>query len=81
MAMRSRSSPSPLGPTPNPSSAYNVQGQLVRTLMDALLHAGVHLARWDGRDELGHSAATGPYFARLRIGHGPPRYTKLLLLR
>ena len=24
---------------------YNVQGQLVRTLMDALLHAGVHLAR------------------------------------
>ena len=60
---------------------YNVQGQLVRTLMDALLHAGVHLARWDGRDELGHSAATGPYFARLRIGHGPPHYVKLLFLR
>ena len=51
------------------------------TLMDALLHAGVHLARWDGRDELGHSAATGPYFARLRIGHGPPHYVKLLFLR
>ena len=60
---------------------YNVQGQLVRTLMDALLHAGVHLARWDGRDERGHSAATGPYFARFRVGYGPPRYAKLLLLR
>ena len=60
---------------------YNVQGQLVRTLMDALLHAGVHLARWDGRDERGHPASTGPYFARFRVGYGPPRYAKLLLLR
>ena len=60
---------------------YNVQGQLVRTIMDAMLHAGVHLARWDGQDERGYSAATGPYFARLRIGHSPPRYAKILLLR
>ena len=60
---------------------YNVQGQRVRTLMDAPLHAGVHQLRWDGRDERGHSAATGPYFARFRIGHGPPRYAKLVLLR
>ena len=60
---------------------YNVQGQLVRTLVDALLHAGVHQTFWDGRDDRGHSAASGPYFARFRSGHGPPRYAKLVLLR
>ena len=60
---------------------YNVQGQRVRTLVDAPLHAGVHQMRWDGRDQRGHWAATGAYFVHFRIGHSPPRYTKLLLLR
>ncbi|MDE2742366.1 MAG: lamin tail domain-containing protein [Gemmatimonadota bacterium] len=60
---------------------YNVQGQRVRTLVDAPLHAGTHQMQWDGRDERGHAAATGAYFVRFRIAHAPPRYAKLLLLR
>ena len=60
---------------------YNVQGQLVRTLADAPLHAGIHQVQWDGRNARGHLAATGAYFARFRIGHGPPRHAKLVLLR
>ena len=60
---------------------YNVQGQRVHTLVDAPLHAGVHQMQWDGRDERGHSAATGTYFVRFRVEHSPPRYAKLLLLR
>ena len=60
---------------------YNVQGQLVRTLVDAPLDAGIHQMRWHGRDERGHAAATGPYFARFHMEHSPPRYAKLLLLR
>ena len=60
---------------------YNVHGQRVHTLVDAPLHAGAHQMQWDGRDERGYSAATGPYFVRFRIGHAPPRYAKLLLLR
>ena len=60
---------------------YNVQGQRVRTLVDAPLHAGVHQMRWDGRDERGHAAATGSYFARFHIAHSPPHYAKLVLLR
>ena len=60
---------------------YNVQGQLVCTLVNSPLHAGIHQMRWDGRDERGHLAATGPYFARFRIEHSPPRYAKLVLLR
>ena len=60
---------------------YNVQGQRVRTLVDAPLHADAHQMQWDGRDERGHLAATGLYFARFFIEHSPPRYAKLLLLR
>ena len=60
---------------------YNIQGQLVRTLVDASLHAGTHQMQWDGRDEHGHLAATGLYLARFRIAHGPPRYAKLVLIR
>ena len=60
---------------------YNVQGQRVRTLVDAPLDAGIHQMRWHGRDERGHAAATGPYFARVRIAHSPPHYAKLVLLR
>ena len=59
---------------------YNVRGQRVRTLVDAPLHAGAHQMQWDGRDERGHSAATGLYLARFRIEHSPPRYAKLVLL-
>ena len=60
---------------------YNVQGQLVRPLVNAPLHAGIHQTTWDGRNERGHSVATGPYFVRFRMAHSPPRYAKLLLLR
>ena len=60
---------------------YNVQGQLVHTLVDAPVDAGTHQVRWDGRDERGHAAATGPYFVRFHMEHNPPRYAKLLLLR
>ena len=60
---------------------YNIQGQRVRTLVDEPLHAGTHQMQWDGRDERGHSLATGLYFARLHIAHAPPHYAKLLLLR
>ena len=60
---------------------YNVQGQRVRTLMDAPLNAGVYQMQWDSRDDHGHSAATGPYFVRFRTEHSPSHYAKLLLLR
>ena len=52
---------------------YNIQGQLVRTLVDAPLHAGIHQVQWNGRDARGQLAATGPYFAHFRSGHAPPR--------
>ena len=60
---------------------YNVQGQRVRTLVNAPLHAGIHQMQWEGRDQRGQAVATGAYFARVHIEHAPPQYTKFLLLR
>ena len=60
---------------------YNIQGQRIRTLVDAPLPPGAHRTRWDGQDDHGHSVATGPYFARFHIERDPPHYAKLVLLR
>ena len=47
---------------------YDVQGRLVRTLVDEVRAAGANEARWDGRNEGGRRAASGVYFCRLRAG-------------
>ncbi len=43
----------------------DLQGRLVRTLVDETLPSGDYLRRWDGRDDHGANAASGVYFARL----------------
>ena len=44
---------------------FDVQGRLVRTVIDGHLAAGSHEARWDGRDQHGRRVASGTYYARL----------------
>ncbi|MDO9390267.1 MAG: M1 family aminopeptidase [bacterium] len=44
---------------------YNVQGQLVKTLVNGTQPAGRHQAQWNGRDETGNRTSSGIYFARL----------------
>jgi hypothetical protein len=44
---------------------YNVNGQLVTTLVDATLPAGQHSAVWDGKDMRGERVARGVYFCRM----------------
>jgi len=46
-------------------SIYNVNGQLVTTLVDGSLPAGEHTVRWDGRDNAGQKVARGVYFCRM----------------
>jgi len=41
---------------------YDVRGRLVRTVLDAVKPAGVHVARWNGSTETGTQSASGVYF-------------------
>jgi hypothetical protein len=61
-------------------AVYNVQGQLVRTLADEVLEAGVHSRRWDGRAEGGSRVSGGIYFCTLESNRGSDS-RKLVLLR
>ena len=47
---------------------YNLQGQLVRTLVSARQAVGVHEVRWNGRDEQGRMVSSGVYLYRLEAG-------------
>ena len=47
---------------------YDVQGRLIRDLVNGVKQAGPNQVVWDGRDGSGRSVASGTYFARLESG-------------
>ena len=59
---------------------YNLAGQVVRTLSDAVMAPGLHTAIWDGRDHRGREVTSGVYFFRLETGEGA-RTQKLVVMR
>jgi hypothetical protein len=59
---------------------HNVNGQVVRTLVDGRMTAGPHAVVWDGTDEDGKSLSSGVYFARL-TADGEKAFTKMTLLK
>ena len=59
---------------------YNLIGQRVTTLMAGPREEGIHVVRWDGRDDSGRELASGPYLYRLQNGE-EVETRKLLLLR
>jgi M6 family metalloprotease-like protein len=59
---------------------YDVEGRLVRRLIDGVLDASHYEYRWDGLNDAGEPVSSGIYFYRLATGH----YTavkKMLLLK
>lgn len=60
---------------------YNIQGQLVRTLVSSEQTAGRKIVRWDGRDEAGQTLPSGTYLYRLKIGGQLIATKRLLLLK
>ena len=59
---------------------YDLLGQKVRTLVSKAFGLGTYSTTWDGRDDAGHTLATGVYLCRMQAGrHVESR--KLLLLR
>ncbi len=59
---------------------YNLQGQLLRTLVERPALAGRHLKVWDGRNRNGRQVASGIYLYRLQAA-GRSATKKMLLLR
>ncbi len=47
------------------AAIYDVDGHLVRTLVEGRRPAGTYVFQWNGRDRLGNEATAGVYFVRL----------------
>jgi hypothetical protein len=58
---------------------YDLRGARVRTLADGAFPAGRHRLEWDRHTAAGRRAASGVYFARLRVA-GETRRLKLVLI-
>ncbi len=61
-------------------AVYDLQGRLVRALLDADLPAGETTVAWDGLDARGDAAASGVYVVRLEAG-GETAARKVVLAR
>ncbi len=48
---------------------FNLQGQKVRTLVDADKSSGYYSTAWDGNNDFGEDVSTGLYIYQVRIGH------------
>jgi subtilisin family serine protease len=59
---------------------YDLQGRLVKTLVEGTVPAGKHSTLWDGRDGLNQPVASGTYVCRFRASSFQES-RKLLLLR
>ncbi|GAB4174148.1 MAG: hypothetical protein Kow00108_09030 [Calditrichia bacterium] len=46
---------------------YNIEGKLIKTLVNEVLPAGVNKIHWNGTDETGKVVSSGVYFYQLRI--------------
>ena len=47
-------------------SIYNLEGRLVKTLINQAMISGKHIANWDGTNEIGAKVSTGMYIYQLR---------------
>jgi len=68
------------GSTPVTVDVFDLAGRRVKRLLDDVLPAGAHGARWNGRDDAGARMPSGVYLARVRAGNDV-RASKLLLAK
>jgi hypothetical protein len=47
---------------------YNIQGQMIQTLVDGTVSAGRHSETWDGHDSQGQRVSAGIYFCEMQSG-------------
>jgi hypothetical protein len=68
------------GPGQADVALYDIQGRLVKRLAQGSLAPGMHMARWDGRDQHGEPVRDGVYYLRSRSG-GETHQVKIAVLR
>ena len=59
---------------------FNILGELVITLVDEIMDAGIHSVKWEGRNELNYPVPSGIYFIRLDA-EGNSLTRKIVLLK
>ena len=59
---------------------FDISGQLVQTLVNARLSAGIYETKWQGRNQSGQEVGSGIYFYRLKTG-GFTQTRRMLLIR
>ncbi len=59
---------------------FDVNGQLVRTLIDGMVGSGQHAVEWDGRNTAGRPLASGAYFYALE-GAGQSEARRITLIQ
>jgi len=62
-------------------TVYDVNGRLIRHLVDAPLEAGKHSATWDGRDAAGKEVGSGSYYFQLTVNGRFIGVTKGMILK
>ena len=58
---------------------YNVNGQLVRTLLNSELNAGPHTISWDGANDAGEQVTSGIYLYELKTDDGKLSHRMVML--
>jgi hypothetical protein len=59
---------------------FDIQGKLIRTLLDEDLAAGNYLTKWDAKNDEGDNVSSGVYIYNLKVGHRQVS-GKMMLLR
>ncbi len=59
---------------------FDVNGALIRKLVDETMDAGRHTVEWNGRDDGGHVVGSGVYFYRLTAA-GRTQSKKMVILK
>jgi uncharacterized delta-60 repeat protein len=59
---------------------YDIQGRLIRRLVEENLPSGSYSRAWDGKDDRGRTVGSGAYVARFQAGE-TVRYRRVLLVR
>ncbi len=60
---------------------YNIKGQKVRTLVNAICETGINTTVWNGTNDAGNKVGTGVYFYKLDVDDKTIKAKKMLLLK